>query len=72
MRPKLKLVESPWLEQAREIIQWYVEGSDLDEEQMHLLTDCASEHCQILDNVVHMSWFQRALAENIQALDNTP
>lgn len=58
-----------YLDQASEIIQWYREGSDLTEEQEHVIHDCAAEHGQILDNVVHMSWFKRALAENLEALD---
>jgi len=54
--------------QAENIIQWYREGSDLTESQEHLLYDCAAEHCQILDNVVHTTWFLKALTENIEAL----
>lgn len=57
-----------YLKHAAEIIQWYREGSDLTEEQSHVLNDCAAEHCQILDNVVHMTWFKKALAENLEAL----
>ncbi len=56
------------LQEAKAIIQWYREGSDLTEEQAHMLNDCALEHCQILDNVVHMNWFAKMLAENIEAL----
>lgn len=59
-------------QQARDIIQWYIEGSYLTPEQEHMLHDAASEHGQILDNVVHMSWFRAALAENLEALDGTP
>ncbi len=56
-------------EQARNIIKWYREGSDLTEEQVHVLHDTAAEHGQILDNVVHMQWFARALAENLECLE---
>lgn len=58
-----------FVKQAAQLIQWYVEGSDLTEEQEHVLYDTASEHGQILDNVAHMSWFKNALAENLEALD---
>ena len=57
-----------YLAQARAIINWYREGSDLTEEQIHVLHDCALEHGQILGNVVHMHWFEKKLAENIEAL----
>lgn len=56
------------VKQAGDIIRWYIEGSMLTEEQMHVLNDCAAEHGQILDNVVRTVWFKRALAENIEAL----
>ena len=59
-------------QQARDIIQWYVEGSDLTEEQTHVLHDTAAEHAQILDNVVRTAWFRAALAENLEAMDGTP
>lgn len=65
--PKLK-----YLIKAEEIIKLYREGSDLTEEQSHVLHDCAAEHAQILDNVAHTGWFQGALAENLEALDGTP
>lgn len=55
--------------QARQLIQWYVEGSDLDDEQLHILHDTASEHGQILDNVVRTQGFLNALTENLWALD---
>lgn len=58
-----------FLVMAEAIIQWYREGSDLTEEQTHVLYDCAAEHAQILDNVIHTSWFKKALAENLEALD---
>ena len=67
-----KVSRNKALKKAANIISWYVEGSDLNEEETHLIHDCASEHCQILDNVVSTSWFLEALAENIQALENTP
>ena len=56
---------------AMELIKLYTEGSDLEDWQSHLLHDCAAEHGQILDNVVNTSWFIRALAENVAALDGT-
>lgn len=68
----LRVVKKTYHYEAADIIQWYIEGSDLSEEQQHLLHDCAAEHAQILDNVVHTPWFLNALAENIEALDNTP
>lgn len=58
-----------YIEQAKEIIQWHREGSDLTEEQSHVLYDTAAEYGQILDNVCHMAWFVKALAENLEALD---
>lgn len=68
---KFKIVPSTHLAKARKIIQWYIEGSDLEDWQTHMLNDCAAEHCQILDNVVHTQWFAGALAENIEALAGT-
>ena len=62
-------MKAKYMINAAEIIGWYREGSDLTEEQEHVLYDCAAEHGQILDNVVHMSWFEKALAENLEALD---
>lgn len=65
-------VEEPKLtsftDKAIELIQWYKEGSDLDDDQLHVLTDCAAEHGQILDNVIDTKWFRNALAENMEAL----
>lgn len=60
------------LQRAKAIIDLYVEGSDLTEEQSHVLNDCAAEHGQILDNVIQTSWFRSALAENLEALEGTP
>lgn len=57
---------------AKLLIKLYIEGSDLNEEETHVLHDCASEHGQILDNVVHTSWFCKALQENLNALQGTP
>ncbi|NJO65362.1 MAG: hypothetical protein HC836_46900 [Richelia sp. RM2_1_2] len=53
---------------ARELVQLYLEGGDLTEEQEHVLFDTAAEHGQILDNVVRLHWFIYALAENLEAL----
>ncbi len=57
---------------AIQIINLYLEGSDLDEEQEHLLNDTALEHGQILDNVIGAAWFVDAVAENIEVLEDTP
>lgn len=57
---------------ANELIQWYREGSDLDELQMHLLNDIADEHMRELEKICDMRWFRDLLARNIHALDNTP
>lgn len=53
---------------AKEIIQWYREGSDLTDDETHVLNDCVLEHGQILDNIVHTAWFEGALTENLEAL----
>lgn len=71
-KQRAKPLELVHLLNAKSIIRWYREGSDLDEAQLHVLNDCALEHGQILDNVVHMDWFMRALASNLEALDGTP
>lgn len=54
---------------AQNIIKWYLEGSDLSEVEAHTLNDTAVEFGQILENVIQTTWFERALAENLQALD---
>lgn len=54
---------------AKELIQWYCEGSDLTEDEEHVLYDTAAEHGQILGNVARMRWFRDAVAENIQVLE---
>ena len=56
---------------ARELIKLYREGSDLTDEESHVLNDTASEHGQILDNV-HMKLFEFWLAENLEALEFPP
>lgn len=56
------------LRYARALVKWYIEGSDINPEEMHLLIDCATEHDVSLDEAVNYYWFIKALAENIQAL----
>ena len=62
-------MKNKYKKQAKELIQWFREGSDLTDEQEHVLYDAAAEHCQILENVIHMTWFESALAENLEALE---
>ena len=54
--------------QAKRLIKLYREGSDLTEDQDHVLNNTAAEHGQMLDNVVATQFFQDALTENIEAL----
>jgi len=61
-------MKNKYLKKSKEIIKFYLEGSDLSEEESHVLNDCANEHCQILSNVAHTNWFKKALAENLEAL----
>lgn len=37
-------MNNKYIKQAKNIIQWYREGSDLTEDQKHLLYDCAGEY----------------------------
>lgn len=57
-----------YLSKAKKIIALYIEGSDLTDEETHVLHDAAVERAQNLDNVVHMAWFAKLLAENLEAL----
>lgn len=63
------MAQRKYVKQAADLIKWYREGSDLTDEQEHVLHDAASERGQILDNVVHMSWFLKLVAENLAASD---
>ena len=65
-------MKNPWIAAAKSLIKLYTEGSDLTDEQTHVLYDTAAEHGQILENVAHTAWFRIALAENMWALSNTP
>lgn len=60
-------MKKQFLNEAEVIIKLYREGSDLTEEQSHVLHDTASEYGQILDNVVHTQLFKKLLAENLEA-----
>jgi hypothetical protein len=55
---------------AREMIRIYREGGSLTPAQLNILHDCALEHCQLLDNVVHTPWFARALGEWIEQFES--
>lgn len=58
-----------YIKKAKEIIDLYNEGSDLDEETEHVLLDCADEHGERLHTASTQKWFINAVAENLYALD---
>lgn len=64
MKAKLR-----YLDEANRLIKSYQEGFKLTKNQMHILNRTAHENGQILNNVVHMSWFAHSVAEEIRKLD---
>jgi hypothetical protein len=56
------------LKEAKDMAQSWIDAyhdNCADRETVDILQYMASHHGQILDNVVHMSWFRDALANDI-------